>query len=175
MNGYWLSSPLVSGGTIASCCCGRFRGSNIVDAVLQHQDLQLLAVTPDGKLLKLFTQPFLSDARQMRLLPTRQGVDLLAVLLRSGTLALLSYDSDLVRFVVVKELTLAYGEPTFWGHADQGAVTGDVSCAVTDLHFFHHGVVVIEGRALLIWKERAAPAGERVGKWAKEARESNTE
>jgi len=70
MNGIWLSSPLVSGGTVVSCCCGRFRNSSTVDLVLQHQDLQLLAITPDGKLMKLFKQPLLSPARQMRPLAT---------------------------------------------------------------------------------------------------------
>jgi hypothetical protein len=63
---YWLSSPLVSSGTVKSGCGGCFRAADVTDLVLdQHNELQLLSINSAGKLESVFKQPLFCRIRQM--------------------------------------------------------------------------------------------------------------
>lgn len=62
---YWLSSPLVTSGTVKSGCAGCFRAADVTEVVLdQHTELQLLSVTA-GRLESVFKQPLFCRIKQM--------------------------------------------------------------------------------------------------------------
>lgn len=67
----WLSRPLLGGsGTVQAGIQGCFRAPGCVDVVLnKHSELQLVAVSPAGKLEPVFSQHLFSSVRSLAALP----------------------------------------------------------------------------------------------------------
>lgn len=64
----WLSRPVggVTSGTVQAGVAGCFRAPGCVEVVLnKHSELQLVAVSPGGKLEPVFSQPLFSSVRSM--------------------------------------------------------------------------------------------------------------
>lgn len=69
----WLASPLVTSGTTRAGCAGCFRTAGRVEVVLDRQDeLQLLSITNDGKLVPVFKQPLFASVKRLCVLPFSQ-------------------------------------------------------------------------------------------------------